>query len=61
MIVEIGSRKITATKKVLNYLSIIADKASVAFMSEGYTALGEDAREFSESIYNALKERGFYE
>lgn len=60
MRLDVKGSKITASKDVLNYISIIAEKAYDAYMSEGYTALAKEALEFSVIIYEALKREGLY-
>lgn len=48
------------TMRMINYLSILADKAADAYEKRGRDALSEDAREFAETTYDLLLENGFY-
>lgn len=52
--------KITASKDVLNYLSIICTQAEEYNKSRGYNASAEECKEVSYDLYNVLKEVGFY-
>lgn len=62
MTVEIGcGRKITATKDVLNELSMYAELASENYARREYPNLAEKARDVSRAIYYCLLETGYYD
>lgn len=61
MTVEIGyGGKITATKYVLNEISVYAQLASERYKELGYPTLAKQAENVSEAIYNCLFESGHY-
>ena len=51
---------ITASKDVLNELSIYASEASKEYERKGYFALQERAQEVANTIFNELDKTGFY-
>lgn len=51
----------SAPKQELNFISILADKAAQCFTLEGKESLAKQAQEFSDTIYNALYDQGFYQ
>lgn len=60
MIIETKHGKITGNKNLLNYISILACEAADLYRKHGADCLAEDAEEFSNAIYEALKESGLY-
>jgi hypothetical protein len=61
MTVEVkGFGKITADERVLNLLSMFADEAAGKYKKDDIDLLAEGAKEFSDSIYGALREIGYY-
>lgn len=61
MTVETKLGKITASKAVLNAISLMADFSSDRNFEKGYTASGARDKEISNEIYHALKSVGYYE
>ena len=56
-----NGKKITATKNVLNMISLYASAAREKYEKLGYSALASEAEDFEMAIYNRLKEDGFYD
>lgn len=56
-----NGKKITAAKNVLNMIAIYASEAREKYEKSGYSALASEAEDFEMSIYNRLKEDGFYD
>ena len=54
------SRKVTANKSTLNYISILAFEAADKYEREGADALAKEARDFSNYIYNELEKTGLF-
>ena len=49
-----------ATEGCLNYISLLAAEAAERLEETGSHSLARQAREFSEQIYDLLKDRGVY-
>lgn len=64
MTVNIGSNgfveKITASGEVLNMISMFLDAAERAYKTEDCDGLASEARRMSDTIYDALCNKGFY-
>ena len=56
---EVG--KITASKEVLNYLSLVISEASKYYESKGSFALEKKARGVASEIFDALDDTGYYD
>ena len=56
-----GLGRITASKDVLNYISIAMSEASYHFELKGLSALQKEAKEYANAIYNELDSKGYYE
>ena len=61
MIVKTSEGNVTGSKKVLNYISMLASKASENYYARGLDALGESAQTFADEIYDALRICGYYD
>lgn len=60
MTIETKHGKITGNRNLLNYISLLACEAEDKYRKEGADALAEDAKAFSDIIYEALLESGLY-
>lgn len=60
MTINLNGEKITASKDMLNYLSIIFAKAGEKFEDEEANALAKTANKWSYKIYKDLSDNGFY-
>ena len=61
MTIRFEGRRITASKEMLNYISILAMEAADKFEKEGADALANEARELSNLIYEELSKSGLYD
>ena len=55
-----GLGKITASKEVLNYLSLIMGEGADNYHEKGRYQLSADAQSYSDAIYCALAKENYY-
>ena len=60
MTIYTNNGKITADEFTLSYISFLAEEAYRSMERDGYHAVAEEAGEFEQAIYKALKASGFY-